>query len=110
MIEILTKSAKPLSNHHGSDRSLDPVFLQLSAPRVGFISVGNPNPWGHPGAQALRRLEDAGVRVFRSDADGMLRADSDGRLLRAWAVAGPGPLVIRAARSVSEPNSKDRIE
>ena len=96
--------------HHGSDRSLDPVFLQLSAPRVGFISVGNPNPWGHPGAQALRRLEDAGVRVFRSDADGMLRAASDGRLLRAWAVAGPGPLVIRAARSVSEPHSKDRIE
>jgi competence protein ComEC len=85
--------------HHGSDRSLDESLVAAAGPPVAFISVGLANPWGHPGPAALRRLGDAGIRVFRSDVDGALRASSNGFLLEAGPVAAWGPLVVRAASS-----------
>ena len=66
--------------HHGSAKQ-DPAFLDAVGARVALTPVGAGNPYGHPSAQTLQRLERDGARTYRSDEDGdvavVLR---DGRL------------------------------
>jgi competence protein ComEC len=56
--------------HHGSKNSTTAEFLAAVKPRVAVISVGEDNPYGHPNAELLERLANAGVRVLRTDRDG----------------------------------------
>jgi beta-lactamase superfamily II metal-dependent hydrolase len=48
-------------NHHGSDHSSNPIWLQRIRPRVAVISVGNWNGYDHPTVGCLRRLHNAGI-------------------------------------------------
>jgi len=64
--------------HHGSKNSTTPEFLAVVQPRLGIISAGEANPYGHPHAELLERLEKAGVRVLRTDQDGMVQVTTDG--------------------------------
>ena len=56
--------------HHGSRYSTCDALLENITPEVAFISVGAGNDYGHPTAEVLRRLEDHGVAVYRTDLDG----------------------------------------
>ncbi|MGH7384585.1 MAG: DNA internalization-related competence protein ComEC/Rec2, partial [Candidatus Rokuibacteriota bacterium] len=73
--------------HHGSRFSSTTPFLQRVRPRLAVVSVGARNPFRHPSAEALDRLEAAGARVYRTDRDGAVVLETDGRILRvtAWA-------------------------
>lgn len=73
--------------HHGSRFSSTAPFLERARPRLAVISVGTRNPFRHPSAEALARLEAAGARVYRTDRDGAVILETDGRVLRvtAWA-------------------------
>ncbi|MGH7412996.1 MAG: DNA internalization-related competence protein ComEC/Rec2 [Candidatus Rokuibacteriota bacterium] len=73
--------------HHGSRFSSTSPFLQRVRPRLAVISVGARNPFRHPSAEALGRLATAGARVYRTDRDGAVVLETDGRILRvtAWA-------------------------
>jgi competence protein ComEC len=73
--------------HHGSRFSSTAPFLERARPRVAVISVGARNPFRHPSAEARGRLEAAGARVYRTDRDGAVILETDGRTLRvtAWA-------------------------
>jgi competence protein ComEC len=64
--------------HHGSRTSTTGPFLRAIGPKLGVISVGATNPWGHPDAEVLGRLRDAGVEVYRTDRDGAVRFTTDG--------------------------------
>ena len=64
--------------HHGSKNSTMPEFLAAVQPRVGIISAGEGNPYGHPNAELLKRLENAGVRILRTDRDGAVHVLTDG--------------------------------
>ncbi|MCU1623726.1 MAG: hypothetical protein JWL79_2571 [Frankiales bacterium] len=55
--------------HHGS-RKQDPDFLDAVQARIALTPVGAGNPYGHPAASTLRRVEQDGARVYRSDRDG----------------------------------------
>ncbi len=55
--------------HHGSAKQ-DPGFLDAVGARVALTPVGAGNPYGHPAATTLSRLERGGARVYRSDQDG----------------------------------------
>jgi competence protein ComEC len=55
--------------HHGSAKQ-DPAFLDAVHAQVALTPVGAGNPYGHPSAQTLTRLEDDGARTYRSDRDG----------------------------------------
>ena len=65
--------------HHGSRGSSGYVFLRAAAPQYGVISVGADNSYGHPTAQALSRLRDADVQLYRTDLQGTVTAVSDGK-------------------------------
>jgi hypothetical protein len=57
------------------------------APRLAVISAGARNPFGHPSPATLARLAAAGARIYRTDLDGAVEVESDGRRLtvRRWA-------------------------
>jgi competence protein ComEC len=67
--------------HHGSKNSTTPEFLAATQPRVGIISAGEGNPYGHPSPELLERLENAGVRILRTDRDGAVHVFTDGTRL-----------------------------
>jgi competence protein ComEC len=84
---LLENSAEALQStvlkvgHHGSKNSTIPEFLAAVQPRVGIISAGEENPYGHPNAELLERLENAGVRILRTDRDGAVHVLTDGSRL-----------------------------
>jgi competence protein ComEC len=67
--------------HHGSKNSTTPEFLAAVQPRLGIISAGEDNAYGHPHEELLERLEDAGVRILRTDRDGAVHVLTDGERL-----------------------------
>ena len=85
--------------HHGSKNSTTQEFLDTVAPAIAIISAGEDNPYGHPSPELLERLENAGVRILRTDRDGAVHVLTDGERLEITCfVACPG--VANAATSV----------
>jgi competence protein ComEC len=72
--------------HHGSDGSTSVPFLEAAGPDVAVISVGAENTYGHPSPSTLLRL--AGVPFLRTDLNGRVRFQTDGRSL--WVDAERG--------------------
>ena len=64
--------------HHGSKDSTTYPFLREIMPEYAVISVGEDNTYGHPTEDALSRLRDADVKVFRTDLQGTIICVSDG--------------------------------
>ena len=64
--------------HHGSKTSTSAAFLERVRPRVGIISLGAGNPYGHPHPQVLQTLQAHHVRTFRTDYHGAITITSDG--------------------------------
>ncbi|MCC6388509.1 MAG: ComEC/Rec2 family competence protein [Dehalococcoidia bacterium] len=65
--------------HHGS-KSSSPAFLAAAGARIAVISVGAENRYGHPAGEVLDAL--AASTIARTDRDGRVRIESDGRRLR----------------------------
>ncbi|GBD97892.1 MAG TPA: DNA internalization-related competence protein ComEC/Rec2 [Nitrospirae bacterium] len=64
--------------HHGGRTSSLTGFIQTVSPQIAVISVGRNNPYNHPHQETLRRYEDEGVRVFRTDTSGAVTIISGG--------------------------------
>ena len=64
--------------HHGSRTSTSQNFLRAVTPAVGVISAGHDNKFGHPHAETLERLQQAGVQVYRTDENGTVEVVTDG--------------------------------
>ena len=68
--------------HHGSRTSSSSALLEGWRPQIAAISCGRGNRFGHPTAEVLQRLESIGATVLRTDRDGQIRIETDGRSLR----------------------------
>lgn len=67
--------------HHGSRNSTAQDFIELVSPRIALISAGRDNSYGHPHAETLERLENAGSRIYRTDEGGAVTVSyRDGRV------------------------------
>ena len=69
--------------HHGSKTSSSEEFLRAVNPKVAVISVGYGNNFGHPRPEVLERLNNLGVKIFRTDKDGLIKFKTDGKKLSA---------------------------
>src|SRR5438876_6153474 len=67
--------------HHGAATSSTAPFLAAVRPTVAIVSVGARNLYGHPDAGTLARLGAVGARVYRTDRDGAVLVETDGRTL-----------------------------
>lgn len=65
--------------HHGSSSSTSQLFLDEVSPRWAVISCGEGNRYGHPHRETLAELKAAQVTVYRTDQDGTILAESDGK-------------------------------
>jgi competence protein ComEC len=86
--------------HHGSRTSSSQAFLAEWRPQYALISAGRGNTFGHPAPEVLRRLEDIGATVLRTDLNGQITLETDGRRVElttfeAARKAGVGPKHIR---------------
>jgi competence protein ComEC len=71
--------------HHGSRTSSTAAFLEAVRPRIGLVSVGERNPYGHPAPPTIDRLRAHRVQVLRTDVNGTVEVVLDG--IRATARA-----------------------
>ena len=58
--------------HHGSKYSTSSELLDALRPETAFISVGS-NSYGHPSDQAMERLAERDITIYRTDLQGDLR-------------------------------------
>jgi len=65
--------------HHGSASATSPDLLATLHPRYAIISVGARNGYGHPRREVLARLQQAGVRTYRTDEEGAVSFYLDGK-------------------------------
>ncbi|HEY3374409.1 MAG TPA: DNA internalization-related competence protein ComEC/Rec2 [Candidatus Aquicultor sp.] len=68
--------------HHGSASSSSAEFLRRVAAKVAVIQVGQGNMYGHPSASAIKRLHNAGAKIYRTDKNGDVTIKSDGTTYR----------------------------
>src|SRR5882762_8694855 len=93
--------------HHGSKNSTTAEFLAAVQPHFGIISAGEDNPYGHPSPELHERLENAGVRVLRTDRDGAVHVLTDGERLEVTCfVACPGVANAIASVRAEAPDHK----
>lgn len=67
--------------HHGSATSNSDAFLSAISPEYGVISCGADNSYGHPNQSVIDRLNASGVKLFRTDVQGTIVAESDGNII-----------------------------
>lgn len=71
--------------HHGSRNSSGEAFLQQIHPRIAIISCGRNNRYGHPHAETLRRLEQAGSTILATPEYGALSVEIGREIrVRGW--------------------------
>lgn len=67
------------AGHHGSKTSTSEEFLDAVNPTAVVVSCEEGNSYGHPHAQTLNRLRSRGIELFRTDEQGSVTAESDGK-------------------------------
>jgi len=74
--------------HHGSATSSSQSFLDALQPDIAVISAGRGNPFGHPAPGVVERYKNVGAAVYRTDQDGAVSIETDGRTVRVAAFTG----------------------
>lgn len=75
---ILTSTVLKVG-HHGSSTSSTKDFLAAVQPEFAVISCGSNNSYGHPHDNTLKRLDDVGAKVYRTDINGTVTVSTDGK-------------------------------
>ena len=74
------------AGHHGSRTSSSVSLLDAAEPASAVISCGEGNSYGHPHAQTLNSFRMRGILVYRTDEQGTIVAESDGKVI-TWNTA-----------------------
>lgn len=67
--------------HHGSKSSSSQMFINKVSPKIGLISAGLNNNFGHPVKLILDRYTKSNVTMYRTDLEGAIILQSDGELI-----------------------------
>lgn len=57
-------------SHHGSKTSTSIEFLEYVKPEIALIGVGKNNKFGHPNEDVIEKIENSGVKIYRTDING----------------------------------------
>ena len=67
------------AGHHGSRTSTSRELVEQWRPQIAVISCGRGNTFGHPAPEVIGRLESIGAAIYRTDVDGQVTIETDGR-------------------------------
>ena len=56
--------------HHGSKTSTTDEFLSRVKPKIALIGVGKDNMFNHPSNTTIEKLENMGIKIYRTDLNG----------------------------------------
>lgn len=65
--------------HHGSRTSTSLSFLHAVSPKTAVISCGKDNDYGHPNSETVEKLQEAGVKILRTDRQGTIVVGTQGK-------------------------------
>lgn len=68
--------------HHGSKNSSTPQFLDAVRPQYAVFSLGERNRYRFPPPQVIKRYQERGCRILRTDQLGAIQLLTDGQ--RCW--------------------------
>src|SRR4030042_6311179 len=68
--------------HHGSSSSSSSLFLQRVKPDYGILSVGERNTGKLPHPEVLKRYQQLGTKIFRTDHQGAITVTTDGEKIK----------------------------
>jgi len=68
-----------IAPHHGSSTSSSQAFLKAVGPQVVIVSSGRNNRFNFPHRESLKRYENQGCSIWRTDISGAIRLATDGR-------------------------------
>ncbi|MFL6280356.1 MAG: DNA internalization-related competence protein ComEC/Rec2 [Vicinamibacterales bacterium] len=74
--------------HHGSATSSTQPFLDALHPSAVVFSAGRGNRFGHPVPAVVARYRELNAVIFRTDEDGAIVLDTDGRTVEMWTWSG----------------------
>ena len=79
--------------HHGSATSSTQPFVDALHPSAVIFSAGRGNRFGHPAPSVVARYGAANAMIFRTDEDGAIVLDTDGKSVEMWTWMGRrGPI------------------
>lgn len=70
--------------HHGSDYSNSQKFLEMIFPKMTVVSCAEKNTYGHPGREAMERIQKTGSRIFLTMDQGQIRVRQEREGIRVW--------------------------
>ena len=77
--------------HHGSSSSSSPIFLQRVNPAYAVLSVGERNIGRLPHPEVMKRYQQLGIKIFRTDKHGAITVVTDGEKFEMKTFLGGQP-------------------
>lgn len=68
--------------HHGSSTSSSLNFIKQVQPRIALLSLGFKNIFHLPSNKVIKRYQDQGCQILRTDQDGAITIETDGSDIR----------------------------
>jgi competence protein ComEC len=81
------------AGHHGSATSSTAELLAALRPAGVIFSAGRDNRFGHPHPAVVARFEAMGTAIFRTDQDGAVFIETDGRTVQMKGWTGRSMLI-----------------
>lgn len=60
--------------HHGSKTSTDEMFVKQLRPKIGIVSAGINNRYGHPNKETMMTAKNHHLKVYSTAKQGMIKA------------------------------------
>lgn len=76
--------------HHGSATSSSTLFLERVKPTYAILSVGEGNIGRLPHPEALRRYQQLGAALYRTDVQGAITVVTDGEAIQIKTFSSAG--------------------
>jgi competence protein ComEC len=89
--------------HHGSRNGTDAPWLDLVRPQLAVASVGRSNEFGHPHSETVALLAEHQITFLRTDRDGTVVIESDGRTWRVFHEPPASPSTSASASATARP-------
>ena len=96
--------------HHGSISSSGQSFVNRVKPKYAIISVGKNNSYNHPNLEIIKRWQDIGAKVYRTDEAGTIIVTSNGTQISILCKQTSGSKIEETPEPTETPKPTSKAE